>query len=243
MATPEQPHLLLHTYFRSSCTARVRTTLHLKSLSFEPSPIHLLKKDHQSPTYTSLNPCASVPTLTVTPKAGSPIVIRQSIAILEFLDEYFPESRQLLPSREDPVARARVRELVDVIACDVQPPTNLRILRRVKKISNGDEEVVNTWAKEVMESGLKAFDTLARQYGEADEKEGNGGGRYSVGNEITMADVVLAPAVEGALRYGVDVKGMETVWGIYEGIRGLEAFKKGGWRAQEDTPEEFREKE
>jgi len=233
MSSSRMPHLLLHTYYRSSCTARVRTALHLKNLFYEPAYIHLLKKDQLSPTYSSLNPSASVPTLTITPLSGDPIIIRQSIAILEFLDEYFPNTTQLLPPKEDPTKRAKVRELVNILASDVQPPTNLRNLRRIKKLSDGNEDVVNTWAKDIMIDGLKAFDTLAEKYSE--------GGRYSVGDEITMADVCLAPAVEGALRYGVDVQGMGTVWRVYGELRRVEAFRKGGWRAQEDTPEEFRE--
>ncbi|KAF8861661.1 maleylacetoacetate isomerase maia [Acephala macrosclerotiorum] len=237
--TTEQPHLLLHTYFRSSCSARIRTALHLKSLTYESSYIHLLKADQSSPQYTTINPSASVPTLTITPPSTSSnqpkIVIRQSLAILEFLDEYFPESKQLLP--KDVVKRARVRELVDILACDVQPPTNLRILRRVKKISAGNDEVVNAWAKEIMGAGLEVYDRLVK---EGREQGGEGRGKYSVGDEVTMADVCLAPAVEGALRYGVDVQGMEAVWGIYEELKKVDAFEKGGWRAQEDTPEEFR---
>ncbi|KUJ06798.1 Maleylacetoacetate isomerase [Mollisia scopiformis] len=233
--TSDQPHLLLHTYFRSSCTARVRTALHLKNLPYEPSYLHLLQKEHLSPTYSTINPSASVPTLTITPSSGPKIVIRQSVAILEFLDEYFPDTPQLLPPLSDPVRRAKVRELVNILVADVQPPTNLRNLRRLKKIAKGDEEVVNAWAKEIMIEGLRAFDALAEKYSE--------GGRYSVGDEVTMADVVLAPAVEGAFRYGVEVKRLGTVWRIYEEIKGIEAFRRGSWKCQEDTPEELREKE
>lgn len=81
-----------------------------------------------------------------------------------------------------------------------------------------------------MGDGLRAFDTVAANYA----------GKYSVGDTLTMADVVLAPAVEGGLRWGVDVKKLETVWRVYEELRGLEAFKKGDWRHQGDTPGEFR---
>lgn len=82
-----------------------------------------------------------------------------------------------------------------------------------------------------MGKGLEAYDKVAEGYA----------GRYSVGDEVTLADVCLAPAVEGALRYGVDVERLGTVWRVYNEIRGLEAFKKGDWRHQDDTPEELRD--
>lgn len=110
----------------------------------------------------------------------------------------------------------------------MQPPTNLRILKRVKELGGDDK----AWAKELMEAGLLAYDKLAAEYA----------GEYSVGDEVTLADVCLAPAVEGALRWGVDVKGLGsgTVWRVYEKVRGEEAFLRGDWRHQGDTPEEFR---
>ena len=221
------PKLLLHTYFRSSCSARVRTAAHLKDIPLEYAYIHLLKKEQTAPTYTVHNPSASVPTLTLTEKNGNEIIIRQSIAILEFLEEYFPDKKPLLP--RDVVGRARVRDLVNIIANDIQPPTNLRHIRRVKAMGGDDA----AWAKEIMTAGLEAYDKVAEQYA----------GMYSVGDEVTMADVVLAPAVEGALRFGVDVERLGTVWRVYQRIKSMDAFKRGNWKHQEDTPEEFREKE
>jgi maleylacetoacetate isomerase len=229
----EQPHLLLHTYYRSSCTARVRTALHLKNLTYTPTYLNLLTKDQQSTSYSAINPSASVPTLTITPPSGPKIVIRQSLAILEFLDEYFPRTTPLLPPLSNPIQRAKVRELVNIIVSDIQPPTNLRNSQRVRDLAAGNEEVVSKWTKEITMAGLKAFDKLAEEYSD--------GGRYCVGNEITMADVVLAPAVEGALRAGVDVEAFGTVWRIYQEVKNIEAFRKGSWKAQEDTPEELRE--
>jgi len=221
------PKLLLHTYFRSSCSARVRTAAHLKDIPLEYTYIHLLKTEQTAPSYAVHNPSASVPTLTITEKNENEIIIRQSIAILEFLEEYFPDKRPLLPPPSDVVGRARVRELVNIVANDIQPPTNLRILRRVESLG-GDKTV---WAKELLGAGLEAYDKVAEKYA----------GIYSVGNEVTMADVVLAPTVEGALRFGVDVERLKTVWRVYTRLKDLDAFKKGDWKHQDDTPEEFRE--
>ncbi|PVH69677.1 Maleylacetoacetate isomerase [Cadophora sp. DSE1049] len=236
MSQPDaHPQLHLHTYFRSSCSARVRTALHLKGLSSSVTYtyIPLLTSAQLSPSYTSLNPSASVPTLTLT-TSNEKIVIRQSVAILEFLEEYFssPDIIRLLPPVSDPVGRARVRELVNIVACDVQPVTNLRVLKKVKTIAGEDkgDQAMKEWAKDFMGKGLEAYDRVAEGYA----------GEYSVGDEVSMADVCLAPAVEGAVRYGVDVERLKTVWRVYNAVKVLDAFKQGDWRHQEDTPEEFR---
>lgn len=226
-----QQRLLLHTYFRSSCSARVRTAAHLKGIPLEYSYIHLLKNDQSTPEYTATNPSGFVPTLSLNTTKGEQVVIQQSIAILEFLEEYFPDTPHLLPPISEPLNRAKVRELVNIIANDTQPPTNLRILKKVKKL--GGEDAPAEWAKHFMSSGLAAYDKVAKAYA----------GKYSVGDEISMADVVLAPAVEGALRYGVDLEALPTVKRIYERIREEESFKAGDWKHQPDTPEEFRVKD
>jgi maleylacetoacetate isomerase len=218
--------LRLHSYFRSSCSARVRTAANLKGIPLEYTYTHLLKNEQCDPSYMTSNPSASVPTFTLTDKDGHEIIIRQSVAILEFLEEYFPDKQPLLPPLHDYIGRARVRELVNIIANDVQPPTNLRILKRVKALG-GD---MGTWAKEVMTEGLRAYDAVAEKYA----------GMYSVGDEVTMADVVLAPACEGALRFEVDLEQFPTVSKVYKRICVLDAFKRGDWKHQEDTPEELR---
>lgn len=224
MASPESPHL--HSYFRSSCSARVRTAANLKGIPLTYSYIHLVKNEQSTPEYTAINPSASVPTLTVIDKNGKEIKIRQSIAILEFFEEYYPAKTPLLPPSTDPIGRARVRELVDIVACDIQPVTNLRIIQRVRGL-NGD---VGVWQKELMTAGLQAYEKLCELYA----------GKYSVGDSITLADVCLAPAVEGAVRFGVDMGAFPIVSRIYDVVKANEAFVKGDWRHQEDTPEEFR---
>lgn len=218
--------LLLYSYFRSSCSARVRTAANIKGIPLEYSYIHLLKDEQFSPSYLTHNPSGTVPTLIVNTKDGTEIAITQSVAILEFLEEHFPNTPRLLPS--DAVGRARVRELVNIICSDVQPVTNLKVLARVKALE-GDPAV---WAKDLMTRGLEAYEKLAEKYA----------GLYSVGDNLTMADVVLAPAVEGALRFGVDLEKLETVRRVYERVKGMEAFVKGDWKHQEDTPEELRVK-
>ncbi|KAK6353123.1 hypothetical protein TWF696_005113 [Orbilia brochopaga] len=236
------PDITLHTYFRSSCSARVRMALNLKGLSYTPVYIHLLKNEQSSAEYTTVNPLGAVPTITFTTGSEASgkkdtFVLTQSIAILEYLEETFPSPhyRSLLPSTA--AARARVRQLCNIIACDVQPVTNLRILRDVKALATAagrDAESAGTeWQQKHMAAGLAAYEDVLSRQGTA--------GRYSVGDEITMADLCLLPAVDAAERFGVDVAGrFPAVERVRRALEQVDEIVRGGWRAQGDTPAEFR---
>jgi len=227
----EQYKYTLYTYFRSSCSARVRIAAHIKGIPLEYKYIHLVKGEQNAAEYSALNPSESVPTLVVTETlSGKVVKIRQSIAILEYLEETRPDSPKLLPSLDDPVARAQVRELVDIVACDIQPVTNLRVLTFIKPL---DIEA-KTWQVHFMTLGFRAYEELLKICA----------GTYSVGDQVTMADCALAPAVDGALRFGVDVQGQfPNVWKIWENLRTVESFQQGRWNNQEDTPDELRARE
>lgn len=217
--------ITLHTYFRSSCSARLRIALHLKSLPYTSIPINLLKGEQLGDKNT-INPSSTVPTLTLTDATGKTTTITQSLAALEYLDEAFPDTPQLLPPVSDPGARATVRTLADIISCDVQPVTNLRILKRVAPFGVDRAE----WSKELIEDGFKAYEAIAKE----------SAGVFSVGDVITLADLCLLPAVWGAQRSGVDLGPYPTIVRVAERLEGEEAVKKGHWTTQQDTPEEFR---
>ena len=204
----------------------MRIAAHLKGIDLQYNFVHLLKNDQQSESYTSVNPSRSVPTLVVTEDGKDEVIIGQSVAILEFFEETFPDSMPLLPPASNPVARAKVRELVDIVACDIQPVTNLRILQRIRPAGID----ANEWQQNFMTAGLRAYETLASAYA----------GKYSVGDNVTMADVVLAPAIDGAVRFGVDIGEFPTIARIAEELKQVDAFQKGSWKNQPDTPEEFR---
>jgi maleylacetoacetate isomerase len=202
----------------------------------------LTKKGQHSPDYVVVNPSHSVPTLIA--ENGS-LKLTQSVAILEYLEEKYPE-KPLLP--KDVGKRAIVRNLVNVIANDVQPISNLRILVHVEKLgsSRGD------WAKEYLQSGLEGiFPTLQTILSNPEKLTSvayetlvkGSAGLYSVGDEVTLADVTLAPTVEAAMRWGVDFSVLPTVEGIYDRLKVLPAFEKGDWKHQPDTPEQLRAKE
>ncbi|OQU98969.1 hypothetical protein CLAIMM_04677 [Cladophialophora immunda] len=225
----DQADLALYTFFRSTSTARVRTAARLKDISVRFCYVNVRKDEQFREEFLRLNPNATVPVLTVTPKSGVlskgiGFSIKQSVAILEFFEEAFPDRTPLLPPIDDLMGRAYVRDLVNLVAADIQPPTNRRILLRVKEAGVTAEE----WAFKIMGDGLKAFDEMAKPFA----------GKYSYGNTLTLADVVLAPAVENAVRYGVDLGKLPTVKRIFDRISVLEEFKAADWRHQEDTPPE-----
>lgn len=229
------PEFELHSFFRSTATARVRTAAKIKGIPLRLIYINLRKGEQFTDEFGSLNPNRTVPILrAISPakKEGQqPEVqfsIRQSVAILEYFEEAFPDTTPLLPPISDPIARAHVRDLVNLVACDIQSPTNQRILKAVQG-QGGDPAA---WAGNIMVPGLKAFEALAAPKA----------GQYSYGEKLTLADIVLAPAVENGLRYGLKLDEVPTIKRVYNHIRDLEAFRAGDWRNQQDTPEEEKPK-
>ncbi|KAL4785249.1 Maleylacetoacetate isomerase [Aspergillus varians] len=229
MSTSSNPKVTLYTYFRSSCSARLRIALALKSIPYTSIPINLLKNEQSSTQNTSVNPSATVPTLIIeNQNRNQPtITITQSLAALEYLEEAFPTNPPpLLPPPSNAPLRALVRTLASIIACDIQPVTNLRILKRVAPL--GVDRAA--WSKDLIEDGFHAYEAIAR----------HSAGKFSVGDTITMADVCLIPAVWGAERVGVDLGEFPTIRRVAEALEREEAVKEGHWTAQGDTPEEFR---
>ncbi|GKU07006.1 maleylacetoacetate isomerase [Fusarium langsethiae] len=215
----------LYTYFRSSCSARLRIAMNVKEIKYDLTPVNLLKNEHSSDKHKALNPSGSVPVL-IPPIAGSkPFRIGQSVAALEYLEEKHPE-HPLLPPLSDLEARANVRALVNIICTDVQPVTNLRIMRRVRELGGNAEE----WNCKLMTDGLRAYEEVAK----------NTAGRCSVGDELTMADACLIPAWWNAERFGVDLSAFPTVQRIAENLKDHPAVVKAHWQNQPDTPDNLK---
>ena len=146
--------LKLHTYFRSSASYRCRIALNLKGLAYETAFVHLVKDGGQqlAPTYRALNPQGLLPTLEHEGR-----VLTQSLAIVEYLEEVWPEPR-LLPG--DAEMRAKVRAFALAIACDVGPVNNLRVLRYLKHAMGQEQTAIDTWYRHWAESGLEACEAL-----------------------------------------------------------------------------------
>ncbi|KXN69653.1 maleylacetoacetate isomerase [Conidiobolus coronatus NRRL 28638] len=206
---------VLYSYYRSSCSARVRAVLHWKGIDFETKPVHLVKSEQTNEEYAKLNPHKEVPTLLI-----DGLVLTQSVAIIEYLEEAYPE-KPLLP--KDLGKRALVRSIVNSIASDIQPVQNLRVLNKI-----GDEKV--QWANHFITIGFEALEAILAK----------SSGKYSVGDEVTLADALVPAQVHNATRFNVDLTKFPTIVKVNDNLMKLEAFQKADWKNQPDTPEEFR---
>ncbi len=180
--------MILHGYFRSTAAWRVRIALGLKGLSVEQVSHHLRKGEQRAPDYLALNPQGLVPSLVVDDGA----VLTQSLAICEYLEEIAPEPT-LLPG--DAVMRARIRSAALLIAADVHPLQNLRVLQRLRGL-NLSEDQVQEWARSVIDDGLDSFDRLCAR----------AEGAFSFGDGPTLADLCLVPQLGNARRFGVELR-------------------------------------
>ncbi|OAA60845.1 Maleylacetoacetate isomerase [Cordyceps fumosorosea ARSEF 2679] len=224
----------LHSFYCSSCAQRIIIAAHLKSIPLTFSYVNLSTQEQHDLEYTqSLNPSHSVPTLVITDETkGIRVVIRQSVSILEYFEERFPDRYPLLPPiGAEAEKRALIRDFTNIITSDVQPPTNSRIAKRVKAIRDRLEDQVD-FAKACFTDGFKAYEALLQTHG--------GDGGFTVGDAVTMADVCLVPAIDQATIYKMDMGFAPRVMEIYTNLKTLPAFQAADWRAQGDTPEKFR---
>lgn len=200
----------LYTYFRSSAAYRVRIGLNLKGLAVESVPVHLIKDGGQqlSPEFKAINPSAAVPALD-----DDGAVITQSMAILEYLDEVHPLA-PLLP--RDALGRARVRALSQMIACDIHPLNNLRVLRYLVKQAGVTEDVKNAWYVHWVEQG---FEALEAQLASSPDT-----GRFCHGDNPGMADCLLVPQVFNAVRFNISLAAFPTIARIVAECESLPAF-------------------
>ena len=187
--------LILHTYFRSSAAYRVRIALNLKGLAYDDAYIHLRKSEQMDAAYRALNPQGLVPTLEHDGHA-----IGQSLAIMEYLDEVFPQP-PLLPS--DPLGRARVRQLAYAVACDIHPLNNLRVLLHLRDAFAADETRRAEWQRHWMAPGFAAIETLL-----ASSKHT---GAFCHGDAPGLADLCLIPQMYNARRVELDMTPWPTL--------------------------------
>ena len=198
----------LYGYFRSSAAFRVRIALNLKGLAVEHAFVHLSRGEHRRPEYDAVNPQGLLPALDV---GGT--LLTQSLAIMEYLDETHPQP-PILP--RDPLGRARVRSLAALVACEIHPVNNLRVLQHLKKALGQSEDQVNAWYRHWIADGLAKL--------EADLSRGKGSGRYAHGDSPTIADCCLVPQVFNAKRYQCDLAPYPVTMRVFEACMKLPAF-------------------
>jgi maleylpyruvate isomerase len=220
--------LVLHNYWRSSASHRVRIGLHLKGLAFEYRAVDIVKGAHHSDAYRAMNPHAQVPTLEVIEDDGSSRLVTQSLAILEYLDERWPDAPSLLPANtghDAAFARARARALAEIVNSGIQPFQNLSTTRAIKQLGGDDA----AWVKPWIAQGLASFAALVTDTRRLCP------GRFSVGDEPTIADCCLIPQLASARRFGVDPSHLGLLVEIEQACLALPAFQAAAPDQQPDA--------
>jgi maleylpyruvate isomerase len=210
----------LHNYFRSSASWRVRIALLYKQIPFEYVPVNLIRDGGEQHTeaYRTVNPLGAVPTLEI-----DGLRLSESLAILEYLEETRP-TPPLLPST--PALRAQARRAAEAVNAGIQPLQNLRVLSHVQTTFGVGDEGRKAWAGHFNAVGLTALERLVQQTA----------GRYVIGDQITVADVCLAPQLYSARRFGVDVQQFPTLLAIETELMKHPAFAGAVPSKQPDCP-------
>ena len=208
----------LYTYFRSSAAYRVRIALNLKGLSAAMVPIHLQKEGglNKKPEFRAVNPQMRVPTL----RLDSGELLTQSLAIIEYLDEVHRDP-PLLP--RDPVERAKVRALAQLIACDIHPLNNVSPLRYLKNELGQDQAKIYLWYHHWILEGFDAMEAMIRP------------APYALGSAVTLADICLVPQVYNARRLKVPLDRFPKVVAIDAACANLAAFERARPENQPDA--------
>jgi maleylpyruvate isomerase len=211
----------LYTFFRSSASYRVRIALNLKALTYEQVPIHLRHGGGEqfAASYKTINPQALVPAL----EDGGRILI-QSLAIMEYLEERYPKP-PLLPA--DPADRALVRSMALVIACEIHPIQNLRVLVYLKNNLKQSDDDLNLWARHWIDLGLSALEQIVVSSPKR--------GKFCFGDTPTLADICLVPQLANARRFGCDLSAYPTLLRIETACNALPAFAGAAPEKQPDA--------
>ncbi|HET7557897.1 MAG TPA: maleylacetoacetate isomerase, partial [Rhodanobacteraceae bacterium] len=213
--------LTLYSYWRSSAAYRVRIALNLKQLPYTVKPVSLLRGEQRAAEFRELNPQELIPVL-----FDGERVIRQSLAIIEYLDEAYTEGPPLLPVTAR--ARARVRTIAQSIACDIHPLGNLRVQQYLEKVFKAGEAQRQAWTRHWIETGFDALEAML---------VGNPGtGAFCEGDAPSMADICLVPQVYNARRFGLDMTKYPTLTRIDAACRELNGFRDAAPEVQVDAP-------
>lgn len=202
--------MIVHGFFRSSSAYRLRIALSLKGLAYDFVPVHLRRGggEQKQPQYKALNPQGLVPAL----ETDDGAVLTQSLAIVEWLDETHPEP-PLLP--QDAVTRARARAFAQVIACDIHPLQNLRVLAHLREAFGADQTTCDAWCRRWIGDGLAACEALLAREPEA---------AFGFGDRPGLAEICLVPQMFAADRFGLDATPFPRLRRLREACEAMPAF-------------------
>lgn len=207
---------ILYGYFRSTAAYRVRIALGLKGLRTESRFVHLRKGEQNHPAYREVNPAGLVPYW-----IDGDLGLAQSLAIIEYLDETYPDPPLLPP---DPKTRAIAREIALAVCCDIHPIGNLRVLNRLSEIGV-DEPARTAWSQHWIEIGFDAIEARLQRLP----------GPFALGDQPTLADICLVPQVFNARRFGVDLSAYKRILAVDSAASTLDAFAAAAPDRQPDA--------
>jgi len=210
--------LVLHNYWRSSASHRVRIGLHLKQLAFDYVPVNLLHGDQLGDAHRAKNPMAQVPALVIVEDDGATRTLTQSLPILEYLDERWP-AQPLLPA--ELYLRARTRSLAEIVNSGIQPHQNLATAAKLKGLGVDGAQ----WARDFIANGLAAIERMCADVA----------GAFLVGDAPTLADICLVPQLHAARRFKIDVTQFPRLVAIEEHCLALPAFVNAAPERQIDA--------
>jgi maleylacetoacetate isomerase len=210
----------LYTYYRSTAAFRVRIALNLKGVPFESVTMHLRTGAHRTPEFLTLNPQGLIPALD-----DEGVVVSQSLAIIEYLEEKYP-SPSLLPGTV--ADRAHIRSMALAVAADMHPLNNLRVLNFLRGPLGQDEKAINDkWYQHWIAEGFRGLEQQAMRW--------SGDGKHMFGTGVTLADVYIVPQMYNALRFHSDLSAYPTLRGICRHLESLPPFIKAAPEVQPDS--------
>jgi len=209
----------LYTFFRSSTSFRLRIALAYKRLDYEPHYVSLPKMEHRIPSYRDMNPQGLVPLLVEDGR-----ILIQSMAVIEYLDEVYPEP-PLMP--KDPIGRSYVRAVSQIIGCEIHPLNNVRVLKHLKAQFGADEAATNAWYEHWITEGLSGLEGYLAREGLS--------GDFCYGNTVTMADICLVPQIFNARRFNCALDAYPKLLAITDRCMTLDAFRAAEPSTQGDA--------
>ncbi|WP_027052184.1 maleylacetoacetate isomerase [Mesorhizobium erdmanii] len=212
--------IVLHNYYRSSTSYRARIALEMKGLSYTYVPHHLRHGEHLEPAFLAVNPQGLVPALVL----DDGTVLTQSLAIIEYLDETQP-APPLLP--KDALGRARVRMLAQMIACDIHPVNNLRVLTSLRTLFGAGDQDIKNWFRHWVNQGFQPLEKILASSPQT--------GTFCHGEAPGLADICLAAQIASNARFGVDLAPYPTITRINAACMALPAFQKAAPQNQIDA--------
>jgi len=210
----------LYSFFRSSAAYRVRIALNVKGLSYEYVAKHLRRGEQTTPEYRAIHPQGLIPAL-----EDGGVVIPQSLAIIEYLEDAYPRSARLLPTAA--ADRAVVRAMAQAIACEIHPLNNLRVLNYLKSQMGQTEDATHVWIRHWIAEGFAALERSIAKH--------SGDGKHCCGAQVTLADVCLVPQVYNARRFQTDLAHYPALVAVSTHLESLPAFASARPEAQPDA--------